>query len=76
MDKKQYHINGMCRAMRVYEKAKSKLTKKIFGKIAMWHFDKLESIDKFAWAVMLLKFNKTLWNILGIEVPKYNGNKD
>jgi len=76
MDKKQYHVNGMFRAMRVYEKAKSKLTKKIFGKIALWHFDKLEMIDKFTWSVMLLLFRKNLWDILEIKESKYNDNKD
>lgn len=39
MDKRQYHINGMCRTIRVYVKAKSKLTKKIFGNLALWHLD-------------------------------------
>lgn len=68
MNKTQYHINGIYRAIHVCEKSKSKLIKKIFGKIVLWHFHKLESIDKFAYAVMALGLGKILWDILGIEI--------
>ena len=68
MDKKQHHINGMYRAICAYEKAKSRLTKKIFGKIVLWHFHKLESIDEFTSAIMFLRFCKTLMDVLGYGI--------
>lgn len=67
MDKRQYHVNGIRRSVHVYQNAKSKLVKKIFGKIVLWHFYKLKLIDSFTWAVMYLIYNQTLWVILGID---------